>query len=687
MKWKLALAFVCLLLSAGSAGAAAKVSPAPRKVIMRFGRAGNLSYDLKAGTADVSVNSARIITGMFASVRNQGKLVTSKDYTDITYNKKLVSTTFGKGEKHTFILKGKDLPQMQQVFFTYPGKAYFLTELVLSGRDLKSNYMAPVVCGSADIQSEGDNRTLFVPFDNDAFVKYNSKSMSDFVTNTSAELGAIYDNASRKGLILGSVEHMVWKTGVKSAGKGRKLEELTVWGGYSEDGVTRDKIEHGPLSGAQLKSPLVFVGYFDDWRLGLEEFGRANRLAEPPYVFDWTKPTPVGWNSWGVIQEKINYDKAIAVTNFFADSIPSFRNENTAFIDLDSFWDNMTPGGTRGDFSKLKEFAAYCRERGLEPGVYWAPFTDWGFKGGAERTAEGSSYKFSEMWTKVGEGYHDFDGARALDPTHPGTHARMAYVIKKLRECGFKMIKIDFLGHAAAESDHFYDQSVSTGMQAYRKGMEYLVDLLGDEMLIYAAISPSLATGRYAHMRRIACDAWKSIQDTKYTLNSLNYGWWQTYLYDYIDADHVVFGDASEGENRARLASAVITGTLITGDDFSVDGPWTEQAKQLLQNAGLLKIVKNGIAFRPVEGNTDENASEIFSLQIGKDFYLAVFNYDAKPRDYTIDLRRTGLQKSGSLVITELFTNKTFKQAAGAMHAAVGGKDAVIYKIGINGNR
>src|SRR5258708_37949056 len=89
------------------------------------------------------------------------------------------------------------------------------------------------------------------------------------------------------------------------------------------------------------------------------------------------------------------------------------------------------------------------------------------------------------------------------------------------RGSGFKMIKVDFVGHAAAESTGFYDSSIHTGMQAYRKGMEYLVDQLGGQMLVYAAVSPSLATGRYAHSRRIACDAFKTISDTRYTLKAL----------------------------------------------------------------------------------------------------------------------------------------------------------------------
>ncbi len=71
------------------------------------------------------------------------------------------------------------------------------------------------------------------------------------------------------------------------------------------------------------------------------------------------------------------------------------------------------------------------------------------------------------------------------------------------------MIKIDFLGHGALESDHFYDPEITTGMQAYHIGMKFIDSVLDNTMLLYAAISPTMATAPYVHMRRIACDAFQ----------------------------------------------------------------------------------------------------------------------------------------------------------------------------------
>jgi len=649
-------------------------------ISMRCGKNTRVNYNTETGTYDVLAVNKTVIFSAYALVKNGSSDLNSKNYK--TRKHEVISLTdgFGKGEKHSFVLTQPGMPEMQQIFYIYPEREYFFTEVLVKGEKLKSSFMAPLVSGKVDIGIKGDNRTLFSPYDNDTFIRYNARSLSNQLTNTSSEIGLVFENNSRKGLVAGSVEHQVWKTGVKSSGIGQSLNEFVVWGGYSEEKVTRDRIPHGAISGEIIKSPKIFVGYFEDWRDGLEHYGKSNRIADKPYVFNWDKPTPFGWNSWGVIQEKITFEKAVAVTDYFAGSLREFRNGNTAYIDLDSFWDNFFKGGLHGDFSKLREFADHCKSKGLEPGVYWAPFTDWGWKSGGDRIAEGSHTKFSDMWTKINGGYHDLDGGRALDPTHPGTQQRVAFVLKKLKACGFKMIKIDFLGHAAIEADAFSDPSITTGMQAFRVGMEHLTDQLDGQMLIYAAISPNLAMGRYAHTRRIACDAWKTIKDTGYTLNSLTYGWWQTYVYNFVDADHIVFGDESIGSNRARLTSGVITGTFITGDDFSSPGPWKKIAEQLLQNPEIISLAKNGVAFKPVEGSSGDAASTLFIREIKGDLYLAVLNYDEKPKVFDIDLNRIGLNSALTYHMHELFQH-TDTKAKGTFRVNLPASDASIFKI------
>jgi len=644
----------------------------------KFGKSGKIIYDLKSGTFDVFQDADGLLKNGFSTFKNNQTNYSSKDYLHRTYSSIPVSNPFGKGVKHIIDLREPGKPGMRQIFYTYEQLPYFLCEIEILGAGVSSNEIIPVQGTLSVLNGGKEIRSVFVPFDNDTFISYNSKVLLKNEQQVSAEVGAIYKNRSFKGLISGSVNHRVWKTGVVTGIDDSGHTFIRVQAGFSNKDITRDTIPHGALKGPVVKSPMIFYGLFDDWRTGMDTYAKANKIAEPPIVFKWKQPTPLGWNSWGAMQEKISFDKIVKVTDFFADSLKVFRSEGTLYVDLDSFWDNMLKGGLEGDYSKLKEFADYVKKRGLKPGIYWAPFTDWGFQSGGDRRAEGGNYKFSELWTKVGRGYHDIDGARALDPTHPGTQQRIALVIGKLKECGYEMIKIDFLGHAAIESDHFYDQKIKTGMQAYEVGMSFLLKQLDNKMLIYAAISPTMASGRYIHMRRIACDAFKTIDHTKYTLNSLTYGWWQTHMYDYMDADHVVLGDESLGANKARTLSAIVTGTFIVGDDFSIPGAWSGRAKTLFQNKELLAVIKDGKSFKSLEA--DKESSEMFVKQSGNTHYLAIFNYGNQEKKFSINATAIGLKTFNGWQLEDLFTHQSSAVGDTAKFVIPAG-DATLIKI------
>ena len=646
-----------------------------------FGKSNQLIVDANTGLISIKYNGKFIISNASAAFTLGDTKYQSSDFKKHTIKTEVVHDKIGTGKVLILTSTKADAPIMIQRFYCYPNKEFVITELEIDGHDLSSNYMAPVIATKADLYTNSQLQSLFVPFDNDTFIRYESKDLNEQPV-TSAEVGVVYDNESRKGLILGSLTHDDWKTGVKSKGVNSHINQLEIWGGLNNVTITRDSMAHGSLKGDKVLSPKMFIGYFADWRIGLETYARTGNLVEGRYIKPWTKATPVGWNSWGVIAEHINYDKATAVADFFDKQIPSFRNaDGTAYIDLDSFWDNMVKGGIRGDFSKLKEFVNYCKERKLQPGVYWAPFTDWGFKStNPDRTAEGSNYKFSEMWTKTDKGFHDLDGGRALDPTHPGTQARIAYVLGKLKDCGFKMIKIDFLGHGAAESSRFYDPKITTGMQAYRVGMESVIKTLDNSMLVYAAISPSLATAKYVNMRRIACDAFHSVKDAEYTLNSVTYGWWQTYLYDYVDADHLIFQKESVGTNKIRLVSGLITGSVILGDDYSKDAAWQKQVKEWVQRPELKELIKSGKAFMPVDGAKAGAAAQAFIRKDANNVYLAVFNYKKEPANIMLTAKRLGLVANKKYQITEILGDKDISDANN-FNIAFNEEGARLYKI------
>lgn len=664
-----AMALLCLVTRL-SAQQSADVKHIP------FGKNSRISYDLHSGKYSVWVNGKIMIRDAFSWYEDAQQPDTAKIRRSFTIAPLKDQT--GTGKQYVITSPGSGIKR-QQFFYVYNGDNGFYTALVLRGAGARSRSMSPLTTTALQFPVKDTIRAVHVPFDNDTWVKYSTEDLPA-ASFTSAEVTAVYNTANNNGLVIGSVEHNNWKTGIALKGTTAQQMQLSVIAGWTDSTGTRDNIRHGMVSSGDTLcvSPKIYVLPGSDWRTGMEQYAQANRKAEPRYIFSWTAAKPFGWNSWGSMQTKLSLAKAKTVVDFFADSCKGFRNaDHTLYIDLDSYWDNLTTNGMTGDFSQLEAFSAYCKAKGFKPGIYWAPFVDWGK---SPRKVEGSQFNYQDTWTKVNGQYHELDGARAMDPTHPATRERIAFLIKRFKDAGFEMIKIDFIGHAAIEADSFYDPTVHTGMQAFRKGMEYLVDQLDGKMLVYAAISPNMATGRYVHTRRIACDAFKNIDETAYTMNGTSYGWWQNWLYDFSDADHVVFEGAAAGPNRARLLSGIVTGSLITGDDFSVYGHASEAAKQFLQNQDLLEVARQGGVFRPVDHHSRDQSSNIFVKNSGRYTYVAVMNYAPTSGTFSLNLQQAGLSAKEAYTAKELFSGKISIQNK-TMQITLPEADAVIYRL------
>jgi alpha-galactosidase len=629
-----------------------------------------IAFNLNSGTANIYFDNQMMLENAYSEVKTSFS-ITSKDFAFHHMTRSPLGDGFGKGTKYVIEHTGKNKYKMIQTFCFYPKNNYFIVDIALQSDKevITTNYMAPLKCELPDNTFfKRDNRILFVPFDNDKWVRYDSHSLNNDLT--SYEVSAIYDNNSRNGLVMGSISHDTWKTGIVFSSEKPSSKHLDVVAGITSE-LTRDVLPHGSLKGNRVSSPKIFVGYFEDWRAGMETYAKANTVITPTLA--WNKGKPFGWNSWGKIQTNLSRDKACEVSAFFSENLQpnGFKNvDNIVYLDLDSFWDKLSE-------KQLKEYVDSCKTHGQVPGIYWAPFTDWGKD--SLRTLNGTGYKYKDVYLYAHGKPIELDGAWAVDPTHPGVRNRIDQFTEKFKRLGFRYLKIDFLTHGSFEADHYYDQNIRTGMQCYNNGMNYLLNKLGSDFYITMAISP-LFPSQYAHSRRIACDAFYSIKDTEYTLNATTYGWWLSYAYKYNDPDHIVLEGGTDGENRARITSGAITGIFMSGDDFSLSGNESAKikARKFLTNPDINKMARIEKSFRPVECDSS-GASEMFTYFTGKECYLAVFNYSANPKRYDIDFKRIGLVSSKDYTIKELWSGVQTR-GKGKMNVVIAGKDAVVYK-------
>lgn len=589
-----------------------------------------LNYNLNAGTTDFYWKNSRKISGFYSGVTLSTGYVKGINYSSWSYaivgSNQAVVTALGNG-----------LPTMKQ-YFTLDQTDSFLVRVEMVGSNLSANWMGPVVvdtAGGVDIGSYGDDRALCVPFDNDGFVSYNAMPINN--TGVSYEVGAFYDNTTRNGLVVGSVNHDVWKTGIYFYGANNKLNQMNVYGGAT---APADVMPHGLVRGNTISSPTVFVGFGNDWRQMMQAYAMENTNFVPRMV--WTNGVPFGWNSWGVIQQNINYTDAIAVSDFFHTNLEvnGFTNQGTVYINLDAFWNNLNS-------FQLQSFVNHCHALGQKAGIYFGPFVWFGSITNATNTfIEGTTniYHYSDLLLRdTNRNPESVDGGLALDSTHPADKDLINYYVNLYTNYGFDYIKLDFLSHGALEGVHF-DTNVTTGIEAYNEGMSNVLQAINGRMFISESIAP-LFPYQYADSRRIACDAQTSlIGNTAYTLNSVTYGWWLDNLYQFNDPDIMVFNSygATTNENQSRLISGAVTGIFLDGDDLTTTNGQLA-AQTCLTNAAINAVARVGQTFTPVEGNTGTSAANIFVRQDGSTWYIAVFNYAVGATVITVDLTRAGL--------------------------------------------
>jgi alpha-galactosidase len=141
-------------------------------------------------------------------------------------------------------------------------------------------------------------------------------------------------------------------------------------------------------------------------------------------------------------------------------------------------------------------------------------------------------------------------------------------------------------------------------------------------------------------------------------MNALSYGWWLDRVYCYNDADHVVLRDAGEGENRARVTSAVITGLYIAGDDFSEggNGEAKGRAERYLSNP-LINSIAVGKSFRPLEGDGENSENQFVRLDENGACYV-YFNYTDTPVEIVVPLDRIGGNAGKQNEALDLWNNR-----------------------------
>jgi outer membrane protein W len=240
----------------------------------------------------------------------------------------------GNGIRMTIRHSGNtaDITLIQQILI-YQDHPYLFTNLTaikgdgtsenIETRDISA--LAILLQENARLTQPGaEPRFLDVPFDNDnwSHVIENSWDKAKPFSGISYEYASIYDNTKLTGLVVGSLSHDFWKTGISyhAATTLGVIDSLKVTDGvatednaalppdYGGNDGTHDHTLHGTMIGKSISSSIIYLGASDDIRKDFVNYGKAN--VQINGSLGWKAPAPVYWNSFGV-EGVLGYEKVM----------------------------------------------------------------------------------------------------------------------------------------------------------------------------------------------------------------------------------------------------------------------------------------------------------------------------------------------------------------------------------------
>ena len=494
-----------------------------------------------------------------------------------------------------------------------------------------------------------DQRMLLVPYDNDMWVRYEETPLRP--GRRSYDVTAIFDPDTREGLLVGALDHDLWKNAIACGFTDAR--SIRAFCGAA-DACTHDSLPHGCVRGKRVGSARFILHWCDDIRHGLEQFGDLCAELHPP--LPWTGGVPFGFNTYSGLGARLSLD-AWQTAGDLIHELPSFHDEQGAtYINLD--------GSFGLDQARIAQMVKAFHARGQKVGTYCAPFVGHP-KLGLDRVIDpdsGTTLRDLLLCDAQGRPLPACDNLMPLDCTHPLWEKYARDLMKKVVDMDFDYLKIDFLSHGATEG-HFYDASIPTGRAALNRAYQILLDELSrakHPIFISLSIAPLFPAG-YGHARRCCCDSFGHVEDTHYVLNALTFGWWESgRLYHFNDPDHIaLYRSEIDGrapttleEARSRYNAAAISGTvMLLSDDFGPDSlhaaPSIARARALADQPAINALARLGRAFTPVELHDDSTA--VFTLKADDGWYIACFNFCTTPQTVQVLASRADLPDSGTL--------------------------------------
>jgi alpha-galactosidase len=494
---------------------------------------------------------------------------------------------------------------------------------------------------------EGFPRTRLGPLTTPMSVNAGSHTPLRRGAFTSNMFGVIGDRRNRVGLLLGYLSQRE-AFGVVDVRLDTSEPKLCLWS--NGDGA---ELKPGGRFSTDWAC-LQFVDLDHEAPLGpyLDAVARENNARK-------VMSSPTGWCSWYYFFNSVTQDDVHANLRWAEkrrDVVPleviqiddGFQAEVGDWINVD---EGSFPGG-------MAQLSAQIREAGFKPGLWLAPFIA---KSNAQLLRVHPEWILRNRWrfpANPGFAFETF--ARAIDVSHPGFLEYLRDLISKVsREWGYDYLKLDFL-YAGALPGVRFDET-QTRAQALRKALSVIRQTAGEDVTLLGCGCPlGSGVGIFDAMRigpDVAPDwspvykgfrflfenepGFPSVKNAmQATLNRgfLHRRWWVN------DPDCLLIRDQDTKLKDVEVQSLATVISLSGGSLFTSDNLPSLSDTRVDWLAKLLPILPRPA--RVVDWfDTPYPACLLLPLsgEIGRWHLLAVLNWNAVEKDFTIHLAELGL--------------------------------------------
>ncbi|HEY0826926.1 MAG TPA: coagulation factor 5/8 type domain-containing protein, partial [Bacilli bacterium] len=349
----LLLMFVAILSFNTSAFAAVTISQSGNIVTATNGTI-TITYDVSIGKGTFKTGGGTtLISNWYSDYKIVGNSTRINSYDTATRSATWVSIGtdgYGTGGYRLTITNTLSSGSTILLYINmYADQSYVIVDMTVNnGTSQQIEIMEPIGANNLDIGSGTDKRIYTSPHNNNfdygvAPVNNfgNSENGYDRVSGSTLTwsafngishwVTAMFDNTAKQGVIGGAATTVNWKSDQKLAVASTANGPLTGFYLYNTGGTQ---------SGTSVSSDKFFLGYFSDYRTGLETFATAYTVAQPKLA--WTGAVPIGYNTWYTYYSFPTADAIYAMTDYFFTHLKALGYN---YINLDCCYKGV-PGQT-----------------------------------------------------------------------------------------------------------------------------------------------------------------------------------------------------------------------------------------------------------------------------------------------------------------------------------------------------